>query len=229
MRRAWMGLGAVALTLAAAVACGKSETERRAEEAAKQMEEAAKKVEQGAREGGGSAEEIARGMEEMARGLAGAASALGGAEGKVTEPVAFRDLMTLLPTLDGWEQREPKGERMTAPMAYASASARYTRGEAEMRLKLTDSALHQALLLPYAMITSGGFERETSTGYEKAVKVAGYPAMETWNARNRRAELTVIVGKRFVVNATGSRVDSAKDLHALVGRIDFAALQKLGS
>ncbi len=79
------------------------------------------------------------------------------------------------------------------------------------------------------VITSGGFERETSTGYEKAVKVAGYPAMETWNRPNRRAELTVIVGKRFVVNATGSGVDSAKDLHALVSRIDFAALQKLGS
>lgn len=228
MRRAWMGVGAAALTLAA-VACGKSEAERRAEEAAKQMEEATKKVEQAARESSGNAEQIARGMEEMARGLAGAAGALGGGEGKAAEPVAFRDLMTLLPSLDGWERREPEGERMTAPMAYAFASAHYTRGEAEMNLKLTDSALHQALLLPYAVVTSGGFERETSTGYEKAVKVAGYPAMETWNEPNRRAELTVVVGKRFVVNATGSGVDGTKDLHALVNRIDFAKLQKLGS
>jgi hypothetical protein len=224
-----MRAGAAALTLTAAVACGKSEAERRAEEAARQMEEAAKKVQQAARQGGGSAEEVARGMEEMARGLAGAAGALGGGEGKAAEPVAFRDLMTLLPSLDGWERSEPEGERMTAPMAYAIASARYTRGEAKIDLKLTDSALHQVLLLPYALITSGGFERETSTGYEKAVKVAGHPAMETWNGPDRRGELTVIVGKRFVVSATGSGVDSTRDLHALVGRIDLEKLQKLGS
>lgn len=228
MARAWMHLVA-ATALVAAAACGKSDAERRAEDAAKQMEEAAKKIEQAARQSGGSAEQMARGMEEMAKGLAGAAAALGGGEGKAAEPVPFRDLMALLPSLDGWERDEPEGERMTAPMPYAVASAHYTKGEAEIDLKLTDSVLHQALLLPYAMITSGGFDRETSTGYEKAVKVAGYPGMETWNGPNRHAELTVIVGKRFVVNATGSGVSNAKDLHALVSRIDLAKLEKLGS
>lgn len=229
MTRAWIRLGPAVLALVVLAACGKSEAERRAEEAAKQMEEAAKKVEQAARQSGGSAEQMAQGMEEMAKGLAGAAAALGGGEGKAAEPVAFRDLMALLPSLDGWERSEPEGERMTAPMPYAVASARYRKGEAEMDLKLTDSALNQVLLLPYAMITSGGFDRETSTGYEKAVKVAGYPGMETWKAPNRRAELTVIVGKRFVVNVTGSGVDSTRDLHTLVSSIDLAKLQKLGS
>lgn len=229
MTRARMWLATTALACVVAAACGKSEAERRAEEAAKQMEEAAKKVEEAARQGAGSAEQVARGMEEMAKGLAGAAAALGGGEGKAAEPVAFRDLMALLPALDGWERDQPEGERMTAPMPYAVASAHYRKGEAEIDLKLTDSALHQALLLPYAMITSGGFDRETSSGYERAVKVAGYPGMESWNEPNRRAELTVIVGKRFVVNATGSGLSGAKDLHALVSQIDLAKLEKLGS
>ena len=82
-------------------ACGKSEEEKRAEEAAKAIEQAAKGTEQ-------AAQSAAQGLEAMARGLEQAASG-STASGERVDPVKFQDLIALLPQVDGWEREEPEG------------------------------------------------------------------------------------------------------------------------
>lgn len=226
-RWTWMGASLLALVMTAA--CGPSEAERKAEEAARQMEEAARKMEEAAAKGGQDAEAMAKGLEAMAQGLAGAAGALAGGDGTPAEPVSFRDLIALFPEVDGWTMEAPRGERMTSPVAYAEASTRYVREGRSIELKVTDSAFHQMLMLPYAMIASGAFERETTEGYEKSVKVGGHPGMEKWNAADRHGELTLIVAKRFLVSADGRGLDSAGDLQTLVAKLDLGRLEKLGN
>lgn len=225
----WRQMGIGLLTLAMAAGCGKSESERRAEESAKQVEEAAKQLEAAAKESGQNAEAMAKGLEAMAKGLAGAAGTLGGGDGTPTEPVSFRDLIALFPEVEGWQMEKPRGERMTSPVAYAEASTSYRKDGSALEVKITDSAFHQLLMLPYAMVTSGGFERETTEGYEKAVKVAGHPGIEKWNEERKRGELTVVVAKRFLVNVEGRGLDSPRHLQALLSSLDLGRLEKLGS
>lgn len=61
----------VAFTIAASLACGKSDVERQAEEAA--------------------SANMAKGMEDFAKPMSGMAGALGG-DGKAVEPVTFESL-----------------------------------------------------------------------------------------------------------------------------------------
>lgn len=204
----------IALSVAV-VACGPSE-EQQAEQA---TEEAAKTAEQGA-------EEAAKGLEQMAKSLEAMA---GGGEGdaKPVDPVSFRDMMTLFPDLEGWEKAKPTGERMTSPFAVSMAEVAYTKDDARIELKITDSAMNQMLLLPYSMFLSAGYEKETATGYERSTKVNGQPGWEKWSDSSNDGELNALVGKRFLVQIEGRDIDDTKVLHELAGKIDMGKLESL--
>ena len=206
--------------LAAAVAalvlgaCGQSEQERQAE----QVEKAAEDVQKGA-------ESMAKGLEEMAKGLG--AMAGGDADAKPVDPVDFRSLQAALPRLEGWERDEPRGERMTMPVTFSEASVRFRRGDAEIEQKIVDSALNQLLIAPYTMFLTGGYERESSDGYERSTKIGEYPGWETWERDGRRGELNAVVAKRFLVQIEGRGIEDTKVLHALMRATDLGKLAAL--
>lgn len=202
---------ALSVTLAG---CGSKE-EKQAEEATR---EAATTAEQGA-------QEAAKGLEQMAKGLE--AMAGGSGDGRPVEPVSFRDLMALFPDLDGWEKTKPTGEKMTTPFPVSMAEVVYTKGDARIELKMTDSGLNQMLLMPYAMFLSAGYEKETETGYEKSTRVNGQPGWEKWDNGGGDGELNALVGKRFLVQIEGREIADTKVLHDVAGRIDMARLASL--
>lgn len=209
------------VVLAAAVmaaGCGKSEEEKRAEEAAKAAETAAKSAEQ-------TAATAAKGLESLAKGLTAAAG--GSSDAKPVDPVKFQDLIALLPEIDGWQKEKPEGERMTAPFPYSSAHASYTKGDARLEVKITDSGFNQMLLLPYAMFLQAGYSKESSSGYEKSTTVGGQPGWETWNSDAKNGTINAVVGKRFLVNVEGSGLENAKVLQDTAQRMDFAKLAEL--
>jgi hypothetical protein len=219
MKRFAIGVLAVAVM---AAACGPSEEEKRAEEAAKAAEQAAKSAENTADAAAKGLEAMAKGIEQMARG--GAAT---GADGKPAEPVRFQDLIALLPQVDGWEQGKPRGERMTSPFATANAKAAYTKGDARMEVEIIDSAFNQLLLTPIAMFLSAGYSTESTSGYEKSVAVNGQPGWEKWNSDSKRGEVNALVAKRFLVNIEGSRIDDTKVLRDVASAMDFGRLAAL--
>jgi hypothetical protein len=225
MSKAWT-VTALALSLAAAAACGKSAEQKRAEEAAKQLEQASKELEKAGTEAQKAAEKgaegMAAGMEALAKGLGAAAGMANG--GKTVTPVHFRELQTTFAPIDGWEMKKPTGESMTAPFAMSTAEVRYTKDQSEIRAKVTDSAFNALALLPFGWLTQTGYEKETESGYEKAVKVAGHPALEKWNSDTKDGELTLIVAKRYIVNLEGNQLADPKPLHALA---ESMALGKL--
>lgn len=204
---------AVGVLALIAVACGSSEQEKQAE----QVEKAAEQVQD-------SAATMAKGLEDMAKGLS--AMAGGDPNAKAVDPVSFRDLQTVLPDLPGWEKGKPTGERMTMPVNFSQAEVEYTRGDSRIEAKIVDSALNQLLVAPFSMFLTAGYEKETSEGYEKSVKIGQYPGWEKWDTDDKDGELNAVVAGRFIVQVTGNDIADMKVLHDVMNATD---LNKLAS
>jgi len=240
-----------ALVVAMCTACGPSESQRQAEEAKqqiekaqKQAEEAAKKAQEAAQQatsdatkaaneagkdaGKNAQEAMAEGgkaLEAFAKGLQSMAAT--GADGKPIDPVSFKELQTIFVPLDGWEMGKPTGSRMTMPVSYSQAEVTYRKGDARIEATITDSGFNQLLIAPFSMYLTSGFERETESGYEKSVKLAGNPGWEKWDSGARDGELAAFVNKRFIVNFKGRHIDDTKVLYQLAQASNLVKLTSL--
>lgn len=235
--RAGLTMAVVMGMAAMLTACGKSPEEKAADalkdaatnmaKAGEEMVKAGEAAVQGAAPAAG---EAAKGMEDFAKAMQGMAAAMGGANGgKVSEPVSFRDLQAAFPTVSGWTMDKPKGERMTAPVAFSQTETRYRNGDQAIEVKIVDSAFNQILVAPWAMFLSAGYEKETDNGYEKSTTIAGHPGFEKWNERRKDGELNIVVAKRFLVSVEGDRLTDMKQLHEFASQIDFGKLGTLGT
>lgn len=222
----------LALVVAGSMACGKSDTEKKLDEAAKQAETAAKQMEDAANEmnkaAAGAGGDMDKGAADLGKAMAGFASAMSGGDGKSVEPVSFRDLQVALPTVAGWTMEgKARGEKMTSPVPFSQTEARYSNGDASMEVKVVDSGFSQLLVAPWAMFLTAGYEKETDDGYEKSTKVAGHPGFEKWDSDDKSGELNFVVGRRFLVTVEGNHLGDAKDLHAFAEKMDLAKLAAL--
>ena len=230
----------IALGLSAflAAACGPSPEEKAAAALKDAATAAAKAGEEIAKAGAAAAsaaqqaapgDQAAKGMEDFAKAMQGMAAAMGGASGgKVADPVSFRDLQAAFPTVSGWTMDKPKGERMTAPVAFSQTEARYKNGDQRIEVKIVDSAFNQILVAPWAMFLAAGYEKETDDGYEKSTTVSGHPGFEKWNTTRKDGELNIVVAKRFLVSVEGDQLNDVKDLHDFAAKVDFSKLAALG-
>lgn len=224
-RKQMVSWASVFLLLVAAAACGKSEQQKRAEEAAKQIEEAGKKLAEAGKQAGAGSAEMAKGLEELAKGMGALAGAT--TDGKTVTPVSFKELQTLFVDFPGWEKGKPTGEKMSSPVSFSKAEVVYRKGESRIEATLVDSAFNQLMLLPYMWIQNVGYEKETEHGYEKAVKVAGYPGFEKWNADGKDGEVNAFVDKRFILQLEGRNIDDPKLLHELAAATNLGKLAAL--
>jgi hypothetical protein len=220
----------IAIALVAAIACGKSEAEKQAEEAAQQAEKAAEAMQKAAEAAGAAAAQgatgAAQGMEAFAKAMQAAAAAAGG-DGKPVDPVGFQQLETVLPDVPGWQRDKPRGEKMTIPVAFSQTETTYTNGDAEVQVKIVDSAFSQLLVAPWAMFLSSGYEKQTSDGYEKSVNLGGNPGFEKWNSADKDGELNLVVAKRFLVTIEGNDIANANVLHDFAAKLDTGKLSGL--
>jgi len=213
---------AAVVAIAVSIACGKSESERAAEQAAAELQKAAEAATQAS---DGSGQNVAKGMEEFAKAMAGMAGAM--ANGKTVEPVSFQALQSTFPELAGWEMEEPRGERMTSPVPFSQSQTTYTKGDSRIEVKVVDSGFAPLLIAPWSMMLAAGYSRESSDGYEKAVSVGGQPAFEKWNSETSDGELNILVDKRFLVTIEGSELADTKVLHELAGHMAFGRFADL--
>ena len=238
--RAWLKMAVVMGLAASLSACGKSPEEKAADamkdaatnmaKAGEEMAKAGEAAVNAATQGAAPAGEAAKGMEDFAKAMQGMAAAMGGANGgKPSEPVSFRDLQTAFPTVSGWTMDKPKGERMTAPVAFSQTETRYKNGDQTIEVKIVDSAFNQMLITPWAMFLAAGYEKETDDGYEKSTTIAGNPGFEKWNDQRKDGELNIVVAKRFLVSVEGDRLTDMKQLQEFASKIDFAKLGALGA
>jgi hypothetical protein len=237
-------IAGLVVAVATMTACGQSEQQKQAEEAKKKIEQAQKQAEETARHAQKAADDAAnqagkaagqgaeqamqqagKSLEAFAKGMQGLGAT--GADGKPIDPVSFKELQTVFVPLSGWEMGKPTGSRMSMPVAYSQAEVTYRKGDASIEATITDSGFNQLLIAPFSMYLTAGFERETTSGYEKSVKLAGNPGWEKWDGDSKHGELAAFVNKRFIVSFTGRHIDDTKVLYQLAQSSDLVKLAGL--
>ena len=208
-------IGAVIAALSVAVACGKSDEQKKTEQAAADLQKAAEAL---GRAG------AAQGISAAAKALEGVANGLGGGDGKTVDPMPIDSLQAVLPSVSGWEMEKPKGERMTSPFPFSQTETSYKKGDSNIQVKVVDTGFAQLLIAPWSIMLASGFNHESSDGYEKATTVGGNPAFETWKKESKRGDLNILVGKRFMVSIEGTALADTKVLQDFAAKMDLDKL-----
>lgn len=216
-------------------ACGKSKEQEALEAAAAKMAEAAKKMEEVSKSAKSGApatpqEAMKQGADAMAAASAMMGAVMGGDGKGAVEPVDFRLLKDLLPdSIAGLKRGEVSGERAgAAGIKVSHAEARYGEGGGtRLRLKITDAGTMSGFAgmasAAWAMVD---IDRETDRGYEKTSTVGGRRMHEKWNSKDKRGEVDVIVGGRFIVELRGTGIEM-NELKQAVSAVDFKKLEAL--
>lgn len=109
-----------------------------------------------------------------------------------------------------------------AGMEGSQAEAEYAKGDATLRLQVTDLGRAGALA-GMASAFKVKSSKETATGYEKMGVVNGRMTQESYDREARSGEYSVLVGERFMVQASGSGVS----MDELKGAVDSVGLSRL--
>jgi hypothetical protein len=122
---------------------------------------------------------------------------------KPVPPVGFDALMPFLPAVPaGWTADSAYGESSRGMGFDLSTVRRKYRGPGTLEATITDTGYQPAVLMSVTM--SAQLARETAEGYERGVTLAGSPGLERWRKEGSRAELTMVVGKRYLVTLRAS-------------------------
>ena len=170
-------------------------------------------------------------MAAQAQRMAGGAGGTVREDAKPVPPVSFKTLIDFLPKeIGGMNASEPEGETTTAgEWQYSQASVRFAGGEGRSaEASVSDFAHISMLYLPFQMALKMKVSQESTKGYSRSIEFGGFPALEEWNRDDKRSELTVLVGDRFVVSAKthGGQEGSAR---GIVEKMDLEGLAKEGA
>jgi hypothetical protein len=193
------------------------------QQATQQAQAGAQQAQQGAQQAG---QQIAQGLQQMAQGLQGIGQK--DASGKPVPPIDFEKLEALLPPAPaGWTRGKSKGQQTTMVVSTSNAEVSYTKGDMNVHLEITDSALNQMLLAPMSLMLAAGYSERSSSGYKKSMTMGGSPGYEEWNSDDKNGEITVVVSNRFIVAGKGSSLDAIDSLHGIVEKVDLGKLAAL--
>jgi hypothetical protein len=155
--------------------------------------------------------------------------------GETVEPVDFRELKDLLPeAVVGWQRVSHEGERSgAAGFTVSTASALYQpedRRFTTINIELIDTGgLGGLATVGMATWLSMEVDRETDSGYERTREYNGYPAYETFMAKDGEigsAQLNIVVERRFVVQLNGADV-RMEDVMSAADELDLERLADL--
>lgn len=172
-------------------------------------------------------EKVVKSVEQFGKSMEETAKELQETKGKI-EAVDFRVLKELLPEIKGWTKRNTRGERTAlGQFGISNAEADYVLGEAEVNLKITDSAGYSMIIAPLSIFIQSGYEEENEEHYKKTTSVKGFPAIEEFYLSQKRGSLTVIVKNRFIVEAEGDNIEKINTLHDFLNAVDLKKLESL--
>jgi hypothetical protein len=148
-----------------------------------------------------------------------------------SKAVNFKDLQKFMPTADvpGFTKGKPGGQTSSAMgMSTSEATLKYLKGDETIEITITDMAGIPFASAGMAMLGATEFENQTENGYEKSVKILGFPGTEKVdNGEYKSAEIEIVVASRFMVKAQGSGMSDAAVLHKLIESMNLAELAKL--
>jgi hypothetical protein len=136
-------------------------------------------------------------------------------------------LRTFLPPATDWQQSDVKSAGIQLPAPGTHATAVYTRQNARAELAITDTGGRQEFLEATLTVAGTDFLQKAANGYQKGARVAGHPAIESWNHQDRLGEFTIVVNSRFLIYVTATGLDSIQTLRGLVDQIPFKDIESL--
>jgi hypothetical protein len=146
------------------------------------------------------------------------------------QPVDFRKLKELLPAqLVGLKRTKNDGQKLKlGDVTVSSAEAGYTKPRPEGQSD--DNAAEEnppgvdVTILDYANTDAAGslaaawanneIDQESDDGYQKTVKVAGHPGLETYDKQGKSGTLQLYVADRFIVTINTRNLPAEKTMEA---------------
>lgn len=159
-------------------------------------------------------DEAARQMEDLGKSI----------QSGSTEALGSDQLEALLPaSLGQWKRTEISSSSAgVAGFGGAQAEATYRNGDQAFTLEVTDMAAIGGLA---AMAGAANVQssRQTETGYSRTRTIDGRLTTEEWDHDSQRGKYSVIVGNRFMIEASGA----ASDIKVLQQAVQSVGLKKL--
>ena len=148
-------------------------------------------------------------------------------EMKPVEPVHFEKLQPLLPQAPaGYKAERPNAETIKAgEFSHTYVECQYRKDDNFLTVKIHDTAMIPQLYKAFAVASQ--MSAETNEGHAKGVTVDGDPGWEEFKKASKRTTLTVLVGKRFLVEvrADGVPVEFAHTVLKSIDRKKLLALK----
>lgn len=139
--------------------------------------------------------------------------------GEKVEVVSFRELQELMPEkLNGYNRTEKGGETTGAlGMNVSTAKATYKKGDQTIDIDIIDTGGIGMAMMGIAAWTTLTVDKEDDNGYERTGTISGNKSFEKFHKNGATSEVSVIVNKRFVVNARArlgneGQMDDLKDM-----------------
>jgi hypothetical protein len=150
---------------------------------------------------------------------------------KPVPPVAFGELIDFLPAkVAGMKRQEPKGETTrVGSWQYSQAEVDFDSqdGSRSVDVGIFDYAHIPFLYLPFNALIGMNVSKESTDGYQRSTKIAGYPGFEEWN-RKGASKAVVLLGDRFVVKAEARGMDEGA-ARKVLERMNLSGLAKKGA
>jgi hypothetical protein len=167
--------------------------------------------------------------------------------------VSFKKLQEFLPAKApaGFTRQKPKGQTMTSSgISSSNASVEFTAPKKIKELQTMDdgkqdsvevdvtwnatidiadyAGLGEGMAASLQMIAGMEFENETENGYEKSTSFKSYKGIEKVSSHenSNSCSIQLVVGNRFLVNATGDGFSDITILQALLNSIDLKKLEE---
>ena len=141
--------------------------------------------------------------------------------------VGHQRLEAFVPTGTGWTLAHSTGADLQLPAPASHVRAAFTRDKMQIDLELTDTGGDPSFVEALSKVAGGDFHQEAPSGYMKAVTIAGFPAIESFNHDDQIGEIIVLVNHRFTVHASGSGTGGIEPVRDFVSRVDLAGLAAL--
>ncbi|MFZ2053867.1 MAG: hypothetical protein WAU81_06680 [Candidatus Aminicenantales bacterium] len=151
--------------------------------------------------------------------------------------VSFKKLQEFLPKIElsDFTRGKPTGE--TSSMMGMSTSEATVMYEGKsggdetpsIEVKISDLAGIPYAQMGLSMFGGQEFENETESGYEKSVKIQGFPGTERVETTedSKEAHLQLLVGNRFMVEFDASGTSDVTLLRKLVDSMNLGELAKV--
>ena len=145
---------------------------------------------------------------------------------QTVKPLNWRELVSFLPEIPGWEaEGDASGQTMSmGAYSMTSVEREYTSGDKNLKITIIDGALAQMAYAGFRMLRQ--FELDTSDEYIKKIEVKGFPGVEKYTYADKEAEVFALVADRFIVQLEEDNVEDGKELKGIA---ESLALKKLAS